>query len=108
MGDGRMVARLGDDGPAVGVPQQDDRRVERVEDVPHPLRVPVQVGQRSGVAAVAGKVGRHDVHAGIAQRADHALPAPRAVPCPMHEDDGSEVRSTSCLGHRGAPFSRVP
>ena len=73
---------------AVRVPAHDRRTVERVEDTAQGGGVAVEVAERLGAGAVTGEIDRDRLHAARRESFDHAIPAPRAVPRAVDEDNG--------------------
>ncbi len=93
-----MRPGVGDRGAAVRVAHEQHRAVDVVERGAERVTVAVEIGERSGIVAVAGQVERDDRDAGVSQPVDDGLPAPRAVPGTVHQHhrDG--------LAHRLAPW----
>jgi hypothetical protein len=75
--DGRVGAGVGDDGPAVAVPDEHDAAVDPVEHAPYVVGIGVEVGPRQ----VDGDGG----HRQLVEPREHRGPAPRAVPSPVNE-----------------------
>jgi len=81
-----VVTGLGDHRAAVGVAEQDDIALDRVEHATDPVGITMEVREGAGVSTMAGEVDRHGGHHGGGQQRHHPVEAPGAVPAAVDED----------------------